>query len=122
LSELKIKEGMAERLSQLLLLDPLNTVSMVRQLSMFSFDVAMHPIETTPLNARILISDSLGIINGLVGDNKYQIVAVYNKQGSIACFEVKPTDRTKIATVKQLEELQKRKEVDDGIKALEDTE
>ena len=110
---------MAERLSQLLLLDPLNTVAVVRQLSMFGYSVSKHQIETTPLNQETLIADFLGIINGLVGDNVYRIVAVRNDQSAIACFDVERTDLSKVATVKQLQELQNT-EVEDGTSALED--
>lgn len=121
MSELEVKTQMAERLSQLLLLDPMNTVSAIRQLFMFNYDVAKHQVEAMPMNSDALLVNTLGLINGLFGDNEYRIVAVTGKHGGITCFEVVETDLTKVATVKQLQALQK-KEVEDGTNALEDKE
>lgn len=119
MSELEIKEQMAERLTKLLLLDPVSTTVAIKSLFSFNYEVANHEVLTNVLSRDLLITDMIGIINGLVGAGEYRIAPVVGKQGNIACFEVVPVDPAKIATVKQLEEL-RFNEVSDGTQALED--
>jgi hypothetical protein len=106
-SELEIKEEMASRLSLMCAADENLKTLLLSMRIVVNPCLAKTKAECMPvdyLTNQALEVDFLGIVNGLVGDNKYTIVPVYNEKRLVGFTVRELQNNLSVNSNKQIEE------------------